>query len=168
MDVELTFSRNPFQGRKESRLSVIEPNLKKTLELEPKATWERIEWKVPEELKNRNMILEVVSGGIVRSVPLYSNSLNVNLSVPLGRLQVLSSDNKKPIEGAYVKVYARHSDGSVRFYKDAYTDLRDDGLCLVKHAGWFDGHEILDLGTASGVRGVDPGVRAAGIKPTEA
>ena len=124
VDVELTFSRNPFQGRKESRLSVIEPNLKRTLELEPKATWERIEWKVPEELKNRNMILEVVSGGIVRSVPLYSNSLNVNLSVPLGRLQVLSSDNKKPIEGAYVKVYARHSDGSVRFYKDAYTDLR--------------------------------------------
>jgi hypothetical protein len=70
------------------------------------------------------MILEVVSGGIVRSVPLYSNSLNVNMSVPLGRLQVLSSDNKKPIEGAYVKVYARHNDGSVRFYKDAYTDLR--------------------------------------------
>ena len=124
VDVELMFSRNPFQGRNQSRLSVIEPNLKKFVDLEPKVGWDRLEWKVPEELKNRNMILEVVSGGIVRSVPLYSNSLNVNMSVPLGRLQVLSSDNKKPIEGAYVKVYARHNDGSVRFYKDAYTDLR--------------------------------------------
>jgi hypothetical protein len=124
VDVELMFSRNPFQGRNQSRLSVIEPNLKKVVDLEPKVGWDRLEWKVPEELKNRNMILEVVSGGIVRSVPLYSNSLNVNMSVPLGRLQVLSSDNKKPIEGAYVKVYARHNDGSVRFYKDAYTDLR--------------------------------------------
>ncbi|MFM8397685.1 MAG: hypothetical protein ACKOAH_07625, partial [Pirellula sp.] len=79
---------------------------------------------VPEELKNRNMILEVVSGGIVRSVPLYSNSLSVNLSVPFGRLQVLGSASKNPIEGAYVKVYAKHNDGSVRFYKDGYTDLR--------------------------------------------
>jgi hypothetical protein len=70
------------------------------------------------------MILEVVSGGIVRSIPLYSNSLSVNLSVPLGRLQVLGSGNKQPIEGAYVKVYAKHNDGSVRFYKDGYTDLR--------------------------------------------
>ena len=70
------------------------------------------------------MILEVVSGGIVRSVPLYSSSLSVNLSAPFGRLQVLAMGNKQPIEGAYVKVYAKHNDGSVRFYKDGYTDLR--------------------------------------------
>jgi hypothetical protein len=124
VDVELMFSRNPFLGRNQSRLAVIEPNVKKTLDLESKASWEQIEWKVPDELKNRNMIVEVVSGGITRSVPVYSNSLNVNLTVPYGRLQVLSAGNKRPIEGAYVKVYAKHKDGSVRFYKDGYTDLR--------------------------------------------
>jgi len=70
------------------------------------------------------MILEVVSGGITRSVPVYSNSLNVNLTAPLGRLQVLGATNKQPLEGAYVKVYAKHNDGSVRFYKDGYSDLR--------------------------------------------
>jgi len=124
VDVELMFSRNPFLGKSQSRLAVIEPNVKTSIDVESKATWERTEWKVPDELKNRNMILEVVSGGIVRSVPLYSNSLSVNLSVPFGRLQVLGSASKHPIEGAYVKVYAKHNDGSVRFYKDGYTDLR--------------------------------------------
>ena len=87
-------------------------------------TWEKSEWKIPDEFKNRNMILEVVSGGITRSVPVYSNSLNVNLTAPLGRLQVLGATNKQPLEGAYVKVYAKHNDGSVRFYKDGYSDLR--------------------------------------------
>ena len=124
VDVELMFSRNPFLGRNQSRLAVIEPNVKKSIDLEPKAAWEQTQWKIPEELKNRNMILEVVSGGIVRSVPLYSSSLSVNLSAPFGRLQVLAMGNKQPIEGAYVKVYAKHNDGSVRFYKDGYTDLR--------------------------------------------
>lgn len=124
VDVELMFSRNPFLGKNQSRLAIIQPNVKKSLELESKPSWEKSEWVVPDELKNRNMILEVVSGGIVRSIPLYSNSLNVNLSVPVGRLQVLSSTNKHPIEGAYVKVYAKHNNGSVRFYKDGYTDLR--------------------------------------------
>jgi hypothetical protein len=124
VDVELMFSRNPFLGKNQSRLAVIEPNSKRTLDVESKPNWEPLEWKIPEELKNRNMILEVVSGGIVRSAPIYSNSLSVNLSVPFGRLQVLGSNNKQPIEGAYVKVYAKHEDGSVRFYKDGYTDLR--------------------------------------------
>ena len=124
VDVELMFSRNPFLGKSQSRLAVIEPNVKSSIDVDSKANWERTECKIPEELKNRNMILEVVSGGIVRSIPLYSNSLSVNLSVPLGRLQVLGSGNKQPIEGAYVKVYAKHNDGSVRFYKDGYTDLR--------------------------------------------
>jgi hypothetical protein len=124
VDVELMFSRNPFLGKSQSRLAVIEPNVKTSIDVESKATWEQTQWKVPEEFKNRNMILEVVSGGIVRSIPLYSNSLSVNLSVPFGRLQVLGATNKHPIEGVYVKVYAKHNDGGIRFYKDGYSDLR--------------------------------------------
>ena len=42
----------------------------------------------------------------------------------MGRLQTVSTSDRKPLTGAYVKVYARHQDGSSRFYKDGYTDLR--------------------------------------------
>ena len=124
VDVELMFSRNPFMGQNQSRMAVIEPNRTQKFPVAKAGTWEKSEWKIPDEFKNRNMILEVVSGGITRSVPVYSNSLNVNLTAPLGRLQVLGATNKQPLEGAYVKVYAKHNDGSVRFYKDGYSDLR--------------------------------------------
>jgi len=40
------------------------------------------------------------------------------------RLQVSDSATRQPVEGAYVKVYARNQDGSVSFYTDGYTDLR--------------------------------------------
>jgi len=42
----------------------------------------------------------------------------------MGRLQTTTKSDRQPLAGAYVKVYARHQDGSVRFYKDGYTDLR--------------------------------------------
>ena len=31
---------------------------------------------------------------------------------------------RKPLSKAYLKVYSRDRDGSVKFYKDGYTDLR--------------------------------------------
>jgi len=31
---------------------------------------------------------------------------------------------RKPLSKAYVKAYARQQDGSVKFFKDGYTDLR--------------------------------------------
>ena len=41
-----------------------------------------------------------------------------------GQLRVTSSNPGKPLSTVYVKVYARMKDGSMRFYKDGYTDLR--------------------------------------------
>jgi hypothetical protein len=37
---------------------------------------------------------------------------------------VASEQADKPLSTVYVKVYARMQDGTVRFYKDGYTDLR--------------------------------------------
>ena len=87
--------------------------------------------EVPAELANKNLVLEVIAGGLVRSLPIYSNSLSVDMSTSLGRLQVASAGEKvgadrRPASGAYVKVYAKHQDGKVRFFKDGYTDLRGE------------------------------------------
>ena len=41
-----------------------------------------------------------------------------------GQLHVTATGDGKPLPQVYVKVYARMKDGSVRFYKDGYTDLR--------------------------------------------
>ena len=66
----------------------------------------------------------MTSRGISRSTVVTANSLALTVVEPFGRVQVLSAQGRSPLEQAYVKVYARHKDGSVKFYKDGYTDLR--------------------------------------------
>ncbi|MBM3964885.1 MAG: hypothetical protein FJ308_07415, partial [Planctomycetes bacterium] len=137
MDVELMFSRNPFIPASSSVQAVIEPNRSELIAVESSPKVVRKRWEVPAELANKNLVLEVIAGGLVRSVPVYSNSLSVDMSTSLGRLQVasagdvasnseMSGKGRRPVAGAYVKVYAKHQDGKVRFFKDGYTDLRGE------------------------------------------
>ncbi|HEY3788602.1 MAG TPA: hypothetical protein VGL71_07095, partial [Urbifossiella sp.] len=41
-----------------------------------------------------------------------------------GSLKVADTVNGKPLTKVYIKVYAKLADGSVKFHKDGYTDLR--------------------------------------------
>ncbi len=80
--------------------------------------------ELPAKLQNRNLLVEVSAQGITRSTVVTANSLAVSFVEPFGRLQVLAARGRVPLEQAYVKIYARFKDGSVKFYKDGYTDLR--------------------------------------------
>ena len=48
----------------------------------------------------------------------------MKLTENYGRLQVLHAKDDRPLPKTYVKVYAKRKDGTVKFYKDGYTDLR--------------------------------------------
>ncbi|MFO1062735.1 MAG: hypothetical protein U0892_02525 [Pirellulales bacterium] len=122
MDIELLFSRNPFVGQGGSQLPTIQPNLSRTVKVGKGAETKQLE--LPAEVRNRNVLIEVTSRGISRSQVLTANTLSVSTSEAYGRLQVTGRATRGPIEAAYVKVYARHHDGSIRFFKDGYTDLR--------------------------------------------
>ncbi len=121
MDIELLFSRNPFGSQAGDQIPAIQPNLSEPLDLSDNRG--ELVLKLPEAMRNRNVLVEVTAAGISRSSWLTASSLAVNLSEPVGRLQVLSQTGQAPVAGAYVKVYARHNDGAVRFFKDGYTDL---------------------------------------------
>ena len=41
-----------------------------------------------------------------------------------GQVRATVSATGKPLPKAYVKVYARLADGTVKFHKDGYTDIR--------------------------------------------
>jgi len=122
MDIELLFSRNPFVARSGDTVPVIEPNLSERVVLENAIGSHRLE--LPAQLKNRNLLVEVTSRGISRSTVVTANLLAVTVVEPFGRVQVLSAQGRSPLEQAYVKVYSRQKDGSIKFYKDGYTDLR--------------------------------------------
>jgi hypothetical protein len=81
-------------------------------------------FELPAELLNRNVLVEVVGVGQTKSQAYFSNSLSVQLIENYGQLRVTSDETGKPLSTIYVKTYARMKDGSVRFYKDGYTDLR--------------------------------------------
>jgi hypothetical protein len=122
MDIELLFTRKPFVQSSDSRSNVIAPNRIEKLKLAENQ--EVVTLEIPDDLKNRNLVIEVVGGGLVRSIVVYNSSLTVSLSTTMGQLQVTSQNDRQPLESTYIKVYARHRDGSIRFYKDGYTDLR--------------------------------------------
>jgi hypothetical protein len=50
--------------------------------------------------------------------------MTVNLAENYGQLRVTDNTAGKAVPKAYVKIYARLADGSVKFHKDGYTDLR--------------------------------------------
>jgi hypothetical protein len=124
MDIELLFSRNPFVQQDAKRLSLIEPNETAVINLEGRT--DSLVLSIPDSMKNNNLLVEVVGAGLVRSQTVYANALEILPSESLGRLQVFERGERVPLEGAYVKVYARHTNGEVRFFKDGYTDLRGE------------------------------------------
>ena len=79
---------------------------------------------LPDELLRRNMLVEVSAAGETRVVPYFATEMGVTLAESYGQLRVTDAAAGKPLSKVYVKVYARLADGSVKFHKDGYTDVR--------------------------------------------
>lgn len=83
---------------------------------------------IPLAAGNKNMFIEISSVGtpnaIKRRQAYFSNSLHTHIAESFGIVRVLSGKTKRPLAGAYVKVYARMKHGQkVHFWKDGYTGL---------------------------------------------
>ena len=142
MDVELLFSRNPFVQQFKGQFSSIKPNQSVAVALDAPADGKNdgtkgkdgIDGKkgtsgakvipLPEALRNKNVLVEVVAAGQTKTQAYYSHSLAVQVIENYGQVKVTHQTTAKPVAKAYVKVYAQMADGQVKFYKDGYTDLR--------------------------------------------
>ena len=122
MDVESLFSRSPFVQQYSDQFSYIRPNQTMTVDLPAgKATHT---FDLPKEFHNRNVMVELIAGGIRKTGAYYPNSLAVQTIENYGQVQVSHAETGKPLAKVYVKVYSRRKDGQIQFYKDGYTDLR--------------------------------------------
>jgi hypothetical protein len=122
MDVELLFSTSPFVQRASSQFSTIKPNGKDLVKLPAGRNKHTI--PLPAEFDGRNVLVEVTAAGKTRSVAHFATTMSVNMSENYGQLQVTDTAASKAVGKVYVKVYAKLADGSVKFHKDGYTDLR--------------------------------------------
>jgi hypothetical protein len=122
MDVELLFSRRPFLQEGVTQFSFIRPVLSQHLDLPADQDTQSAD--LPPEFRAKNVMVEALAGGLRASQAYYANTLKVQMIEAYGQAVVTHAESRKPVPGAYVKVYARTRNGEVKFFKDGYTDLR--------------------------------------------
>jgi hypothetical protein len=122
MDIELLFSRNPFVKQQTDQFAFVRPA--DTQEVALPAGKASLTIDIPKKFSSSNVMVEIVAGGLRDVAAYYANTLVVKVSESYGQVQVLSETTGKPLPTVYVKAYARMKDGTVRFYRDGYTDLR--------------------------------------------
>ncbi len=122
MDPEFSFSSNPFVSQDSGRFSIIKPNKTTTQSLTKDAT--ELDIPLPGEFAKANVLVEVIGAGKRQTQAYHANTLKLTLTENYGRLETRDSTTDKPLPKAYVKVYAKLKNGTLRFFKDGYTDLR--------------------------------------------
>jgi hypothetical protein len=122
MDPEFSFSSNPFVSEDAGRFSIIKPN-KSAVHALPRGK-DALEIALPAEFAKANVLVEVAAAGQRKAQAYHANTLKLALAENYGRLEVRDSTNNHAVAKAYIKVYARLHNGTVRFFKDGYTDLR--------------------------------------------
>eukprot|EP01147_Barroeca_monosierra_P007670 gene7670-597_t len=120
MDVELLFSTQPFAHHGSSSFTHIIPNLTDKVKLPMDSS--SVHYSLPQIVRNKNCLVEVVCMGITRTTSYFASNLRVQLLETHGHLQVMDRENRC-VPASYVKVYARKRNLQVRFHKDGYTDL---------------------------------------------
>ncbi|MFO0559627.1 MAG: hypothetical protein U0269_16535 [Polyangiales bacterium] len=121
MDIELLFSRQPFVQGETQRFSWISPGHSQTISLSDAG---RTSVELPAAFAKDNLVIELRAKGARKQLAYYAHDLAIELTAAFGQLRVLRASTQRPLPATYVKVFARHNDGSVRFFKDGYTDLR--------------------------------------------
>ncbi len=122
MDPEFLFSASPFVTEDSGRFSIIKPT-KSVVHTLPEGK-DTIEVALPGEFTKANVLVEIIGAGQRRAQAYHANTLKLNLAENYGRLEIRDQVADKPVGKVYVKVYARLGNGTVRFFKDGYTDLR--------------------------------------------
>jgi hypothetical protein len=122
MDIELLFSRNPFIQEQSAQFSLIRPVMSRKLKLAKGKT--QFDMKLPEDFETKNVMVEIVAGGLRRAQAYYANAMTVQTIETYGQVKVTHEKTRKPLSKVYVKVYAKMRDGRVKFFKDGYTDFR--------------------------------------------
>jgi len=122
MDVELLFSRTPFAQATGGQFAFAKPAWSQVVKLQPGR--DKVAIPVPDDLQKRNMLVEVSAAGKTRIATYFATDMDVKFTENYGQVRVADDVDGKPLGKVYVKVYARLADGSVKFHKDGYTDLR--------------------------------------------
>ena len=121
MDPEVLFSRTPFLNQNTEDFAYVKPMEKQEVELDKKLKSDQFE--IIEKLKNQNLVIEVTGEGKQAFLTYFATSLKVAINENFGELKVVDKDDQ-PLSKVYVKAFSKEKNGTVKFFKDGYTDIR--------------------------------------------
>ena len=122
IDLEIMFSRNPFIKDDVKDFSFVKANMENRIELQKANDYETQIVKIPENLINNNLFIQVTSGAHTKSLTYFPTNMKVFLVEAYGKIKVTDT-NGKPLNKVYVKCFQKNNNDNVDFYKDGYTDL---------------------------------------------
>lgn len=121
VDPELMFSKSPFISQNADEFSYIKALKIDTQHLDSDAKSKTV--PIDEEFSKSNLIIEIIGGGKQAFLSYFSTELKVIVNEGFGELKVTDKQDR-PLSKVYVKVYAKHTGGEVKFFRDGYTDIR--------------------------------------------
>ncbi len=122
VDLELLFSKAPFVREDLQRMAMVKPTREESISFDDATGVGR--YVLDDNLRRQTLLVEVESGASRSTALYYGGDITTFVSESYGQLQTTDTKSRRPISAAYVKVFARYPDGSVRFHKDGYTDAR--------------------------------------------
>ncbi|NNE01424.1 MAG: carboxypeptidase regulatory-like domain-containing protein [Pirellulaceae bacterium] len=122
VDLELLFSKAPFVREDLQRMAMVKPMRSDTIQFDDATGVGK--FQLDADLRRQTLLVEVVAGASRSTALYYGGEITTYVSESYGQLQTTDAKTHRPVSTAYVKIYARYPDGSVKFYKDGYTDAR--------------------------------------------
>ena len=119
LNLEVIFSLNPEMNEDNFNFGYSKPVKEMRLSLGNKG---KMEIELPEDLRRKNLFVEVEFAGNKKRQIVYSAEFRYLLFESQGIVKVLDRSGK-PKAGIYVKAYAQRA-GKLEFYKDGFTDIR--------------------------------------------
>lgn len=127
VELEVLFSRQPFLGSSSNmrEFSFVQPALVKSTTIVNKGNETvKTDIKLPDELRSKDLVVEIAAEGEPVFVTYFSTSLKVNIVESYGELKV-TDEKGQPLPGVYIKVFVKVTTTSYpQFYKDGYSDIR--------------------------------------------
>lgn len=113
MDTELLFSSNPFVQHQASRFALIKPNMEARVPAPtpPASAIGELRIPLPPQYETANALIDIALGTQRKSLASFAHRMVLHVTEHTGQLRVVHRDSGLPLAAAYVKVYAKHTDG---------------------------------------------------------
>lgn len=121
IDPEVLFSRTPFLNQSTEDFAYVKPMEIQEIDLDKKLKSEKFD--IIKELQHQNLVIEITGEGKQAFLTYFSTSLKVSINENFGELKV-SDKEDKPLSKVYVKAFSKEKNGTTKFFKDGYTDIR--------------------------------------------